>query len=396
MMRDYSKMVCKRYLVIVNHHPWARIALWLLFAFMVFKMASSLYGHYKSKKPTVLMVQAAEVRTQAMPVLLKSPGSISAIYTVSITPQVTGTIKRIAIQRGELVKKGQLLFEIDQAPSLESLRQAKSALLRDEATLLQNQADATRYAALAKKEYVTRQQAEQTATVATSQAAIVEADRAQVQQAEIQLSYTNIRAPITGRTGEFTVNQGDLVVANSAMPLLVINKSDPVWVSFNLTQSQLLSVRQYQQKDPLIVNVFSDADANNPLGTGDLALIDNVINPQTGTVLLKAKIDNPEDKLWPGMMVNAELILTIEPHAIVVPGNAIQFDQIGNFVYCIEQGKASVKRVVVSRQIKGMVVIAQGLIGDEVVITTIAPDLAEGSAVKIEPTGSTATSEYKP
>mgnify|MGYP001110325832 CR=1 FL=1 len=395
-VRKHSARLHQRYLVIENRHPWARAALWVLLAFIVFKMLSSLYGHFKSKKPTVLMVKAAQVRTQAMPILIKAPGSISAIYTVSITPQVTGTIKRIVIQRGELVKKGQLLFEIDQAPFLESLRQAKAALLRDEATLTQNQADATRYAALAKKEYVTRQQAEQTATVAASQTALVEADKAQVRQAEIQLGYTKIVAPITGRTGEFTINPGDLVVANSATPLLIINKSDPVWVSFNLTQSQLMSVMQYQQKEALTVNVFSDADDNNPLGTGELVLIDNVINAQTGTVLLKAKIDNSEDKLWPGMMVNAELVLTIEPHALVVPGNAIQFDQTGSSVYCIEQGKAIVKRVVVSRQIKGLAVIEQGLIGDEMVITTISPDLAEGSRVQLEPSASTVSLEPRP
>ena len=374
----------KQYRKIVRRYPKIRYVLWVTFAFVILKLITALYGQFQSKNHAPLVVQVVESKKQAMPILLQAPGNISAMYTVSITPQVTGTIQRVAIQRGEHVTKGQLLFEIDPAPFLEKLRQAKATLLHDEATLVQNQADAKRYAALAAKEYVTRQQAEQTASMVAAQTAVVEADRALVQQAEIELSYTTIRAPISGRTGEFTVNPGDLVVENSATPLLIINKSDPVWVSFNLNQNQLSEVLRYHQKEPLTVRVFNESDDTHPIGTGELVLIDNVINTQTGTVLLKAKIENPEDQLWPGMMVNVELVLTVEPNAIVVPGKAIQFDQEGNFVYCIEKGKALIKRVVVSRQIKDKAVIERGLNGNEQIITTISPELTEGSAVHVE------------
>jgi multidrug efflux system membrane fusion protein len=384
----YSTMAKMSYRKVVNYHPWAKKVVWILLILLAVKITMSLYGHYKkSKKSAVLTVQVSQVRKQSMPVLIKSPGSISAINSVSITPQITGIIKNIAFEAGDYVEKGQLLFEIEQAPFLESLRQAKATLSRDESTLIQNKADAKRYDELAKKEYVTRQQAEQTATTVLAQTAIVEASRALVQQAEIQLDYTIIQAPMNGKTGDFTVNQGDLVVANSQTPLVVINQSNLLWVSFNLAQSYLPSILRYQQEAPLTVNVFPDHDETTLLGTGELVLIDNAINTQTGTVLLKGKIKNPDNKLWPGMMVNVELVLTIEPNAIVVPGNAIQFDQTGNFVYCVENGKARVKRVVVSRQIKGLAVITTGLTGDETVITTIAPDLVDGSVVAISGNG---------
>ncbi|MEY3183050.1 MAG: hypothetical protein RLZ35_1035 [Pseudomonadota bacterium] len=380
----YQKNGHARYVNIVHQYPVLKYVTWFLLAFFLYKGISSLYSHYHAKNGNKLVVQAVNVEKKAMPVLIKAPGTISAIHTVSIIPQVTGTIKEIAIDRGANVSKGQLLFQIDPAPFLETLRQAKATLMRDESTLIQNQADAKRYADLVKKEYVTRQQAEQAATIATAQMALVEADKAQVEQAEIQLEYTRIRAPISGRTGDFSINIGDLVVANSDKPILVINTANPVWVTFSLNQSQLTSVRHYQQNNALTVHVYSDADDNTPLGSGELSLIDNVINSQSGTVLMKGKIENPDNILWPGMMVNAELVLTIEHDALVIPGNAIQFDQSGHFVYCIEQGKAIVKRVVVSRQIKDLAVIQQGLIGDEKVITTIAPDLREGSPVYVE------------
>jgi multidrug efflux system membrane fusion protein len=208
---------------------------------------------------------------------------------------------------------------------------------------------------------------------------------AQVQQAEIQLGYTQILAPIAGRTGEFSVHPGDLVVANSATPLLVINQSDPVWINFHLNQSQLHAVLRYQKENRLTVNVWGDeADQEKPLGVGELVLIDNSINPQTGTVLLKAKIPNTDGLLWPGMMVNAELVLRVEPDAVVIPAKAIQFDQSGSFVYGVEKEKAIIKRVVVSRQIKEWAVIQSGLMGKETVILSISPDLHEGSAIQVE------------
>ncbi len=385
----YQAMAKRWYLKVIHYHPWAKKVLWILLILLAVKITSALYTHYqKSKKSAVLSVQVSTVHRQSMPVLIKAPGSISAINAVSITPQVTGIIKHIAFEAGDYVEKGQLLFEIEQAPFLENLRQAKATLSRDESTLIQNKADAKRYDELAKKEYVTRQQAEQTATTVLAQTAIVEASRALVQQAEIQLDYTIIQAPMSGKTGDFTVNPGDLVVANSQTPLVVINQSNPLWVSFNLAQSYLSSILRYQKEAPLTVNVFSDHDETHLLGTGKLVLIDNAINTQTGTVLLKGKINNSDNTLWPGMMVNVELVLTIEPGAIVIPGNAVQFDQTGNFVYCVEKGKARVKRIVVSRQMQGLAVIRTGLIGNEIIITTISPDLAEGSAVAISGNGS--------
>jgi multidrug efflux system membrane fusion protein len=342
------------------------------------------YVHFKNKpiKKDVYPVEVTKVMIQPMPVLLQAPGSVEPVETVGIMPQVTGTILRIAFAEGERVEENQLLFELDPAPFLENLKQAIANLAKDDVTLMQNIRDAKRYQNLAQLEFVTRQQAEQAQMTADAQRAVVDADIALVRQAEIQLSYTQIHSPLKGKTGAISVKPGDLVVANAATPLVVINQLDAVLIDFNLIQADLKRLLAYHQKGTLQVEVGYEGEENF-LKKGDLVFIDNMINSQTGTLLLKAKVNNVDNALWPGMMVAVNLILTTEPRAIVVPATAIQIDQQGNFVYCVEENKVKVHRVDVSRQVQDLAVIAKGLSGLETVITTIPPDLAEGDWVEV-------------
>jgi multidrug efflux system membrane fusion protein len=320
-----------------------------------------------------------------MPVLLPAPGVIVADQTVTITPQVTGTVFNIPFQEGQEVGEGQLLFELDPKPFVESLNQAVATLWRDEATLEQNLRDAKRNEKLAKKEYVTIQQAEQARTIAKAQQAIVNADIAAVRQAEIQLGYTKIYSPIAGKTGNVIPQVGTLVTANTT-PLVVVNSLDPVLVEFSLTQTQLKSLLDYQKKEPLTVQVMAES-AGKIITYGQLVFTDNTVNPQTGTVLFKARIPNCDRRLWPGMMVSVNLVLTTEPNAIVVPIGAIKIDQQGNYLYAVENGKAIIKRLEISREIDNLAVISKGLSGKETVILTIPPDLSEGDLVQISTEG---------
>jgi len=351
--------------------------------FTVIFVAVFKYSFKKPPNQTDLVVEVSPAKVQAMPILLQAPGIVEAERTVSISPQVTGIIKHIAFRQGETVKKGQLLFEIEPAPFLESLNQAKAILKRDEATLYQNKLDAKRYTELSKLEYVTKQQAEQAVAVAQAQAAIVESDLAQVRQAEIQLGYTKIYSPIHGKTGNITLHTGDLAIANNNI-LVTVNQLNPIWIDFNLTQNQLKVLLNHQKNGPLQVEIFID-DNIKLAEKGELIFIDNNINQQTATVLLKAKIHNPDYHLWPGMMVNTQLILAIESKSIVIPIGAVQIDQEGQFVYSVEKDKAKIKRIEVSRIIDGLAVISKGLIGTEQIITTISPSLAEGANVRISP-----------
>ncbi len=334
----------------------------------------------KTKKHTVLVTtNYASIRP--MPYLLHAPGIIEAKNTVAITPQITAIIKHINFSQGEDVARGQLLFELDSASFVENILHAKAILAKDQVTLLQNEADAKRLEELAKLEYVTTQQAEQAATIASSQAKVANSDLSELHQAEIQLGYTKIYSPMNGKTGNVVARIGDLAVANSAVPLVIINQLDPVLVNFNLTQHQLKTLLHYQKQQPLKVKVLID-DEIKSIKHGKLVFIDNAINQQTGTFLLKAEIDNSDHAVWPGMLVTVDVIVTIDNNAIVIPVNAIQIDQQGSFVYVVENNKSIIKRIDVSRQIDNLAVIAKGLLGTEEVIITVPPNFTEGTIVQ--------------
>ena len=333
------------------------------------------------KKKQAILVETEHAYIRSMPYLLYAPGTVEAKNTVAITPQITAIIKHIKFNQGDTVKQGQLLFELDPAPFLENILQAKAILAKDQVTYLQNEVDAKRLAELVKLEYVTKQQAEQAETIARAQAAVISSDLAILRQAEIQLGYTKIYSPIHGKTGNVIARPGDLATANSSSPLVTINQSHPVLVNFNLTQNQLKTLLYYQKQQPLQVKVLIDEEVNS-VKNGKLVFIDNTINQQTGTFLLKAEINNPDLTLWPGMLVNVEVIVTMENNAIVIPVNAIQIDQQGSFVYTVENNKAIIKRIDVSRQIEHLAVISKGLLGGEEIIMAIPPNFTEGMHIQ--------------
>lgn len=341
-----------------------------------------IYTHnIKKQKQHIIFVTTSHADIRSMPHILYSPGVIEAKDTVSITPQVTAIIKKINFEEGAEVAKGQLLFELDDEQFTANILQAKAVLAKDQVTLLQNEADARRLEELAELEYVTKQQAEQAVTIAVAQTKVVNADLAQLQQAEIQLGYTKIYSPIAGKTGKVALNPGDLTVANSQIPLVTINELNTVLVNFNLTQDQLKTLLTHQKQQTLQVEVTID-DRINSKKNGKLIFIDNNINQQTGTFLLKAEVDNSDHVLWPGMLVTVNLIVAIEEHAVVVPVEAIQIDQQGSFVYCVENNKSIAKHIEVSRQIDNLSVISKGLTGKEEVILTIPPNFKEGVQVQ--------------
>ncbi|OGT06437.1 MAG: hypothetical protein A2103_05690 [Gammaproteobacteria bacterium GWF2_41_13] len=328
-------------------------------------------------------VKVAPVLFRPMPIELTTLGSVEPMRSVAVVPQVTGVIKKIDFEAGQIVQANQLLFEIDPATLIADVQKAQATSQHDQAALISTQEDLDRFAALVKLGYVTRQQYDQAKAAVKEQQAQVNADNAARNQAQIQLSYTQIRSPLTGKTGNVTVKVGDVVTANSAVPLVTINQLDPVWVDFNLPERDLPSILTYQKQGSLNVSVFLEGGIR-PLGTGRLVFIDNTVNAQTGTVLFKAELDNARGYLWPGLMVQVKLILSVEPNAMVVPATAVQFDQQGSFVYCLEQGKAVVQRIIINRRVGNLVVVQKGLAANESVITTISPDLSDGATVQVD------------
>jgi multidrug efflux system membrane fusion protein len=216
-----------------------------------------------------------------------------------------------------------------------------------------------------------------------SAAAAVQADRALIDNAKVQLTYTSIFSPIDGRTGSLMVNQGNLIKANDTTPMVVINQIRPMYVTFAIPQQKLAQVRQYMNAGSLKIEGIIGKDEAHPV-RGRLTFVDNAVDSATGTVKLKGTFDNADTRLWPGQFVNVILTLGTETNAIAVPSQAVQTGQKGQFVYVVKSDSTvDVQPVVVSRTLNGEAVIEKGLNPGEKVVTDGILKLSPGAKVTI-------------
>lgn len=333
-----------------------------------------------------LIVKAATAMVKPMPVLIEAVGSVEPEHSVQVRAQVSGVLKSVLFKEGDKVKAGQRLFQIDPRTFEAVYRQAQAQLARDVAQLENAKVQQERLEPLLKREFITRQEFDVAVTSAKSLEATVEADQALVEQARIQLEFTRIHAPISGRTGALAVTPGNLVAAGAGSggaPLVTINSTDPILVSFSIPERQLEEIRRHQHEKEMRIEILPDRAAP-PVAEGKLIFIDNTITPQTGTVLLKTRVDNPNEALWPAQFVNVRIVLKVEPDAVVVPEAAVQPGQDGSFVYLVDQeSKVQVQQVKVSRQIGNDVVIAAGIKAGDRVITEIPQALQPGATVRL-------------
>jgi RND family efflux transporter MFP subunit len=324
-------------------------------------------GKSKGKRPdSALVVETAAVKVQPMPVSLQVVGQVQSEHSVQIRPQVSGILKNVYFKEGQEVNKGQQLFRID--PS-----QYQTALNAARAEWEYAKEQAQRLAPLAGKEYVTTQEYDN---------ARVAADKAQaaLKQAEINYAYTDIHAPIAGRTGSLGAKSGNLVAPGDTTPLVVINQMQPILVQYSIPQQSLSELRRYQAQHSIRIFITNE-DSSGDLGQGVLVFIDNTVNTDTGTVLLKARVPNAHEQLWPGQYVGVRTQFTVQPDAVVVPQTTIQTGQNGNFVYVVENGSAAIRAVQVDRQVNDMAVIASGLKEGETVVTRAPRNLRPGVKV---------------
>ena len=329
-----------------------------------------------------IAVKTVTAKVQPMPVIVEAVGSVEPEHSVAVRAQVNGVLEQVLFREGDKVQKGQLLFRIDDRALRAVLDQAKAALARDQAQLREAEAQRERLKPLAEREYITRQEYAQALASAEALAASVGVDRAQVEAARVQLGYSEIRAPITGRTGSLAVKAGNLVSAAATTPLVVINSIQPVRVAFNIPQAYLEEVRHEAHSGGMRVQI-SREQGGATVVEGEVVFIDNTVNPETGTVLLKARVSNENEALWPGEFIAARLILKVEPNAVVVSAAAVRPGQNGSYVFVVEEARARLQPVKVSRQIEDLAVIAEGFEGGEAVITEIPYDLAPGKTVKV-------------
>lgn len=336
-------------------------------------------------------VMTAHVEQKAVPVIVAAVGTVEAISSVQIRAQVTAQLVAIHFAEGQEVLKGQPLFSLDSRPFLAALQQADAILARDTATLQNAQAQQARAENLFQRGLIARDQFDTQRTSAASLAATVAADKAAVESARLNVQYTDINSPISGRTGTLGVHAGDLVRANDTIPLVVINQLAPVDVTFSIPGHYLADVRRYQARRPLPVTAFAAADANpiapatvdeGSAARGVLSFIDNTVDSTTGTIRLKGTFPNSKRELWPGVFVRVTLQLTTDTSALLVPTAAVQVSQNGQYVYVVKpDGTVDMRTVKVGRQHGTQVVIANGLSAGEVVVTEGQLRLTPGARV---------------
>ena len=333
-------------------------------------------------------VTAGTVAVEDVPVFLHGIGTVQAYNTVAIKSRVDGQIVKINFKEGEEVKVGDPLFQIDPRPYQAALETAQAAKEKDEAQLAGAQLDLERYQKLLGPGWQTKQSYDQQkATVEQFQAAI-KGDAAQIANAKLNLGYADIRSPIDGRLGAKLVDVGNLVHANDNTPLVMIAELKPIFVSFTLPQETLDDIQENHKKAALVVRA-SSGDGKKELAQGKLTLIDNMIDQATGTIHLKARFDNDDERLWPGEFVNLRLILSTHKGVATVPQQTVQVGPNGYYAYVIKPDNTVERRVVeVASMQDGLAVISKGLTPGEKVVVDGQYRLTEG--VRVNPTAAPA------
>lgn len=333
-------------------------------------------------------VSVTSVRRTTMPYIVTTNGIGEPLQTVSVEAQVSGILKSVAFSEGQDVQAGQILFQIDSRPYVATLNQVRAQLARDEAQAANAQREAARYAALVQQGYVTRSQADQTLSTAASAAATVDADRAAVAKAQVDVANCTIRAPITGRTGSLLVRQGNLVKANTELPLVVINQIQPILVRFTVPQSQLPDIQRYYAGGNMLSVRATPSEGSTTSQNGTLSFVDNNVDANSGTVLLKARFANSQGSLWPGQFVKVALQLYVDANALTLPAAAVMTGQQGTYVFTVDTTRvAKLRSVQVARTVDSVAVIASGLTEGERVIVSGQSRLISGSKVTIKGAG---------
>ncbi len=329
----------------------------------------------------VLVAQAARAD---VPVYLDAVGTIKALNTVTVRPQVDGKLLSVNFKEGDDIKKGDVLAKIDPVIYQAQLNQAIAKKAQDEAQLANSKIDLERYERLAATAAINKQQADTQRALVAQNTALVQADQAAIDNAQAMLGYTTITAPIDGRTGIRMVDEGNYVrSADTNSSIVVITQLQPISVLFNLPQQDLSQVNTAFEKSPLNVEAQrSDNDA--VIDRGVLRVVDNQVDQTTGTVKLKAEFPNANLQLWPGQFVNIRLLVDTLKQVVAIPTGAVQRGPNGTFVYVVkDDDTVTVRPITVQKQDETQTVVSKGLEPPERVVTTGFVRLTEGTKVAI-------------
>jgi membrane fusion protein, multidrug efflux system len=337
-------------------------------------------------------VVAAPARNADIDAYLTGLGTAAPLRTVAVKSRVTGQLLRVAFEEGQLVKEGQLLAEIDARPFQVQLAQAEGQMVRNQALLENARLDLERYRALFEQDSIAKQQVDTQAALVRQYEGAVKMDQSAIDNARLQLAYARITAPISGRAGLRQVDPGNMVTGNEANGLVVITQLQPITVVFSIPQDNVSAVmKRVQSGDKLPVEAW-DRELKTKLASGALASVDNVVDPATGTVKLRAQFANEDSALFPNQFVNVRMKLDTLRDAIVIPSSAVQRGAQGFFVYVVKPDQTVMVRAVQPGTVDGQrIAITAGLAPGEVVVIDGMDRLREGARVEV-----TQRPEFKP
>lgn len=357
--------------------------LWLLIAAAVLSSCAKKEDTSKAPPPKPVPVRVAQANQRDVPIELSAIGTVEPYFTVQVKPQVDGQIESVHIRDGQDVKKGDLLYRVDPRQYEALVAQAEATLAKDVVTAEYAEREAKRSAILTSKGQIATEQNEQARATADAARAALKADEAALGNARLKVDYTTITAPLSGRTGEIGVDPGNIVKANDST-LVTIHQIQPIYVTFAVPERSLADVQRYMAADKLKVVVSSSGDSER-IAEGFLTFVDNKVDPTAGTIMLKATFENKDSRLWPGAYVNVKLTLSSRPNSILVPTQALQTGQQGQYVFVAKpDSTVDMRSIVIGDAIDTQTVVVKGIDRGETVVTDGQLRLLPGSKITVE------------
>jgi multidrug efflux system membrane fusion protein len=366
-----------------------RIIFWVIVALVLVLVVWIVIARLTKKKPAPPPpppVTIAVAQGQAVPIILRGLGQVQAFNTFTAKSRVDGNIVEIGYREGSLVKAGDLLVRIDPRPYRAMLADKQALRAKDEAQLADARIDLARDATLLPQGLASRQDYDRQLATVRQLAATVRSDAAQIEEARLNLTYTAVRAPFSGRAGQRLVDLGNLVSASGNNALVVLTQIQPIFVSFTLPELDIQEIVRAQREGPVRIDAY-DRDDRQRIAEGTLEVLDNTVDAGSGTVRLKARFANDDGQLWPGAFVNAHVVTSVRVHGITIPAGAVQMGPNGRFVFRIDRtNHARVVAVQVGQIEQGRALVDNGLAAGDRIIVDGSFGLSPGDQVRVTST----------